>query len=266
MIRKCIALAMLFSFTAMASATEIVFEKKDFKGHLQGIAADKTGIYWSFYDVIHKTDYTGKITASIASPVHAGDLCFFEGKIYVAVSYHKKSDIQRDGGKGWVYVYDQNLKFLEKISMPDTPNPDGITRYGDKFYVGANDFGKKLHPVNNISVYTKDWKYVGRIPVNIGFETAYGAQTLNAVGDRMLASFYAKGKGTHFLSFPDLKPIEPAPFKASVGFAVIPPELTKGRELYLVAKSTGKLGKNNFGAYLTVYERKSDGNIVPANF
>ena len=98
--KKTLFLLLLPGLAAMTFATEIVCEKQGFNGHLQGIAADKTGIYWSFYDTVVKTDYTGKITASATVPPHAGDLCVSEGKIYVSLTYYHKADIQRDGGKG----------------------------------------------------------------------------------------------------------------------------------------------------------------------
>ena len=262
--KQTLFLLLLPGLAAMTFATEIVCEKQGFNGHLQGIAADKTGIYWSFYDTVVKTDYTGKITASATVPPHAGDLCVSEGKIYVSLTYYHKADIQRDGGKGWVYIFDQNLQFRQKIALPDTPAPDGITRLGDRFYVAGNDFGKALHRVNTISLYSADWKYEGRVQVDIGVPTAYGAQTLNAVGDRILAAFYAKGKGSYFLTLPDMKPVEPFPCAVSVGMAVMPPELARGREIYLVAKSTGTHKDKQWGGRILIYERLN-GKIVPAD-
>ena len=55
-----------------APAGEIVCEAKGFRGHLQGIAADESGIYWSFYDTVVKTDWSGRELARVAIPRHAG--------------------------------------------------------------------------------------------------------------------------------------------------------------------------------------------------
>ena len=261
---KCFIIFLLQTFLSVIVFTqEIVCQKQDFIGHLQGIAADKTGIYWSFYDTVVKTDYSGKITASATVPIHAGDLCVKDGKIYLSVVYYTPADIQKDGGSGWVYVYDQALQFKRKIALPNTPRPDGITCTADRFSVAGDDFGKELHSINTISVYSADWKFQEKIRVDIGFPTAYGAQTLNIVGNRMLAAFYAKGKGTHWLSLPDLKQMEPIPFSASVGFAVLPPEIAKGRELYLLAKSTGSRKEKKFGGKALIYENRN-GTITPA--
>ena len=72
----------LLAFMGVAGISgEIVCEREDFPGHLQGIAADPSGICWSFYDTVVKTDYRGKIIASAKAPRHSGDLCIADGRV-----------------------------------------------------------------------------------------------------------------------------------------------------------------------------------------
>ena len=254
--------ALLAAFGMLtASGGEIVCEKNDFRGHLQGIAADSGGIYWSFYDTVVKTDYSGRIIASVKVPRHAGDLCIAGGKIHVSVILYDRKTIAREGGTGWIYIYDTALNFLEKKALPDTPRPDGIAFLNGKFYIAGDDFGKAPHPVNTISVYTPDLKFERKETVDIGRPTRYGAQTLNAAEGKILAAFYAKSPGSVLLALPGLTVAETFPASVSVGFAFVPPELSGGRKLVLIARNTGKRGA--YGAKLLIREWR-DGKLLDA--
>lgn len=255
-----LALALLF---LNASGAEIVCETAGFPGHLQGIAADESGIYWSFYNTVVKTDYTGRELAHVQIPRHAGDLCVADGKVYISVIYYDRKLAKREGGTGWIYICDPDLKFrsLRKVALPDTPRPDGITYLDGKFYIAGDDFGKAPHPVNTISVYDRELKFERKISVDIGKPTRYGAQTLNAVNGRILAGFYA-GKGNSvFFEPPELKTVEIFPLSVNVGMAAVPKALSGGRELFLIARITGK--KDEWGGKALVYERR-DGKLFPA--
>ena len=257
---------LLASVCGMAFGSEIVCGEQRFSGHLQGIAADDTGIYWSFVDTVVKTDCAGKMTASVTVPRHAGDLCAADGLIYVSVCYYDKADIKRDGDTGWVYVYNDKLEFLRKIALPDTRRPDGITFCNGTFYVAGDDFGKTLHRENSIRVYSADWRYLRSVTVDIGTPTHYGAQTLNAVGGRILAGFYTKRQpNAVLLSVPELKPEGTFPVPVSFGFAVIPKKFSGNRELYMVARTTGNRKNGTAGGKVVIYEMR-DGKYVPAEW
>ena len=263
--KKYLSILLATAVCGMVFAAEIVCSEQRFSGHLQGIAADDTGLYWSFADTVVKTDYTGKITASAAVPKHAGDLCAADGLIYVAVCYYNKADIERDGDTGWVYVYNDKLEFQRKIALPDTRRPDGITFCQGCFYVAGDDFGKPLHRENSIRVYSADWQHLRAVTVDIGRPTHYGVQTLNAVGDRILAGFYAQRPNSVFLSVPELKPEGTFPVAVSVGFAVMPKKFSGDRELYMVAQTAGNYKKGTAGGKVEIYEMR-DGKYVPAEW
>ena len=244
-----------------APAGEIVCEATGFSGHLQGIAADESGIYWSFYDTVVKTDYRGKELARIAIPRHAGDLCLVDGELHVSVILYDKKLAKRAGGTGWIYICGPDLKLHRKVALPDTPRPDGIAFLNGKFYIAGDDFGKNPHPVNTISVYDRKLKFERKITVDVGLPTRYGAQTLNAVDGRLLASFYTGRNNAFFLEPPELKKVGTFPRSVNVGMAVVPKSISGGRELFLIARLAGKKGEN--GGRALVCERRN-GKLVPA--
>ena len=76
------AFLLLFQLTAQVFFTET----RNFRGHIQGFAADETGIYCAFgYDVA-KFDFNGKVLIRIAAPPHAGDITTDGEKIYCAAA------------------------------------------------------------------------------------------------------------------------------------------------------------------------------------
>ncbi len=262
--RKSFIISLLsIAIPFMAMAGSFLCESNGFPGHVQGITADKTGIYWSFYDTIVKTDFKGKTIGTISIPKHAGDLCAANGKIYVSVTYYDKKMADDEGTTGWVYVYDSELKFIQKVAIPDTPRPDGITFLDGKFYIAGDDFGKEPHPVNTISVYDGDFKFEKKVTVDIEVPTQYGAQTLNAVDGKILAGFYAKrGMNSVFLEPKELKKVELYKTSVDVGMAVVPAEIAKDRKIHIVARLHGE--RNNWGSRADVYEWK-DGNLIPTD-
>lgn len=225
----------------------------EFPGHLQGIAADENGIYWSFYDTILKTDWAGKMLKKIPSPTHAGDLCIADGLIYVSVCYYDKKMVEREGGTGWLYVYDTELNFVKKIGMPEVPRPDGIVKYGQYFYVANDDFGHDPHPFNYITVMDKDFKVVKKVKVDFGMQTQYGAQTLNVIDGKILASFYGDN-GHSPLLIPETLELLPDRFclSPSVGFAKVPASIAGADNVYIEARNYGERGK--WTAFLNIYK------------
>src|SRR5690242_11007540 len=88
--------------------------------HLQGVCTNENdSIYWSFTTKLVKTDRTGKVVKVVDVANHHGDLCFHEGKIYVAVNFGKFND-SKGNADSWVYVYDaSDLSLLAKYRTPE---------------------------------------------------------------------------------------------------------------------------------------------------
>ena len=75
-----------------------------YPAHLQGICTDdKECIVWCFTNVLVKTDRAGKVLQRAAVASHHGDLCYHDGKVYVAVNLGHFNAPQGKA-KSWVYT------------------------------------------------------------------------------------------------------------------------------------------------------------------
>lgn len=108
-----------------------------YKGHLQGICTnDRDAIYWSFTVMLVKTDLDGKIIKKVPVASHHGDLCYVDGKLYVAVNL---GQFNQPAGKAdsWVYVYDADT--LEELARHEVQQvvhgAGGMTWHDGRFYV-----------------------------------------------------------------------------------------------------------------------------------
>ncbi len=87
--------------------------------HLQGICTnDRDAIYWCFTTDLVKTDLSGQVLRHVPVANHHGDLCFHEGKLYVAVNLGK---FNQPAGQAdsWVYVYCADT--LRELARHRTP-------------------------------------------------------------------------------------------------------------------------------------------------
>ncbi len=112
---------------------EVVCEGQ-YEYHLQGVATNGVdAIYWSFTTVLVKTDLEGKVLARVEGPSHHGDLCYANGRVYVAWS----NFFNKPGADGQVWVYDADtLELLEKHSVPEaTFGAGGMDYANGHFYV-----------------------------------------------------------------------------------------------------------------------------------
>lgn len=105
--------------------------------HLQGIATDgRAAIFWSWTDALVKTDLRGHLLAKVKADNHQGDLCFHDGKVWVAVNLGKFNE---PPGKAdsWVYVYDAaTLELRARHAVPELVHgAGGIAERDGKFYV-----------------------------------------------------------------------------------------------------------------------------------
>jgi len=105
--------------------------------HLQGFCTNqRDAIYWSWTDALVKTDIGGKVRITRAVASHHGDLCYHNGKIYVAVNLGKFNE---PAGKedSWVYVYDATTLYeVARHRVPELVHGAGGIAYHDgKFIV-----------------------------------------------------------------------------------------------------------------------------------
>ncbi|REJ98476.1 MAG: SGNH/GDSL hydrolase family protein [Planctomycetota bacterium] len=105
--------------------------------HLQGVCTnDCDAVYWSFTDVLVKTDAAGRVLKKVPVADHHGDLCFHDGRIYVAVNL---GQFNQPAGKAdsWVYIYDaETLRELARHEATEVVHgAGGIACDGEKFLV-----------------------------------------------------------------------------------------------------------------------------------
>ncbi|MCB1231749.1 MAG: hypothetical protein KDN19_15875 [Verrucomicrobiae bacterium] len=148
----------------------------DYARHLQGVCRDREGgLFWSFTEELVKTDTTGRILKAVAVVDHHGDLCFHDGKIFVAVNLGKFND-PKGNADSWVYVYDAaNLKELAKHPVPEVFHGAGgmDTRDGHFFVVGGLPDGVEE---NYVYEYDGELRFVKRHVIASGW-TKLGIQT-----------------------------------------------------------------------------------------
>jgi hypothetical protein len=90
-----------------------------YPGHLQGISMnDRDAIYWSFTTALVKTDADGRVLEKIDAASHHGDLCFADGKVYVAVNLGL-FNFPAGRADSWVYVYDADS--LDELARHQRP-------------------------------------------------------------------------------------------------------------------------------------------------
>jgi hypothetical protein len=148
----------------------------DYKNHLQGVCTNgNDAVYWSFTTDLVKTDRQGRVQEKVPVVSHHGDLCFHDGKLFVAVNLGSFND-PKGNADSWVYVYDaESLKFLSKHETQEVfHGAGGIGVRDDRFYVvGGLPDGVE---VNYVYEYDKTFQFVKRHVVSSGW-TRLGIQT-----------------------------------------------------------------------------------------
>lgn len=145
-------------------------------GHLQGVCSDgQSRLYWSYNTALVCTNEKGKILRKITVANHHGDLCFVNGRIYVAVNL---GQFNQPEGKAdsWIYEYEAStLEELARYPVPEAVHGAGGVEFdGERFLVvgglpeGTNE--------NYLYEYSSDWKFVKRHVLNTGY-TSRGIQT-----------------------------------------------------------------------------------------
>ena len=157
---------------------EVVCEGQ-YEMHLQGVAANgDDAIYWSFTTVLVKTNLRGEILATAEGPYHHGDLCYHDGKVYVAWS----NFFNKPGADSHVWVYDAaNLELLEKHAVPEVTFGAGgmdFQQLGDRgeghfFIIGG--LPTEIDE-NYVYEYDEDFNFIERHVIPSG-HTHLGIQT-----------------------------------------------------------------------------------------
>lgn len=149
----------------------------EYPHHLQGVCADDAGnIYWCFTTKLVKTSSKGQEIKTIPVANHHGDLCFHNGKIFVAVNLGK---FNQPAGKAdsWIFEYDAaTLSELAKHPVPELVHGAGGMEYHNGKFIVVGGLPEGIEE-NYLYEYGDDWKFRKRHVLKSGY-TKLGIQTI----------------------------------------------------------------------------------------
>ena len=271
--KKIHLLTFLFVSTLLPAQT-IYTSEKNFRGHLQGIIADETGIYCSFAHDMLKVDFNGNMLRRFPVPSHAGDMTSDGENIYCAISLWNQQYAEKHGSANCIFVFDKEFKLKEVKPLKDLKGIDGIAYINGKFYIGINELSSRLRPENKIAILDKNFKLLKIATVTIGVKTKFGAQTLNNFNGKLLASFYGGGDNSFVFDPAELessdktvKPVDSFPADTTVGFTMLP-ETVAEPGTFIVARNfrtTEPVSKKRrYGAKFLVQKLDASGKLKKA--
>jgi hypothetical protein len=228
----------LFSLTAsIAIATDLrpVTCEGTYTHHLQGVCADEQdAIYWCFTTELVKTDRSGKIVKQTSVASHHGDLCYRNGRVFVAVNLGPFND-PKENADSWVYVYDANdLSLLSKHKTPEVVyGAGGIEFFDGKFLVvgGLPENAKE----NYIYEYDDEFRFVKKHVLPGGY-TYKGIQTAAFADGYWWFGCYGDPK-ILLKADASLQKVERFEFEGSLGIVPV------GQGKFLVARGNTVKGK-----------------------
>ncbi|MBQ7189204.1 MAG: hypothetical protein IJR99_07285 [Kiritimatiellae bacterium] len=194
------------------------------QGHIQGACCTDDGVFIGHIKGIVKVDWSGKLLAVAEGPVHTGDVCHRDGKIYAAVSL-------RTNGKthGQINIYDAaTLKKERTVDLPRSS--DGICWLGDTLYIGVGPNPKDPHRGFHVARFDKDLNHIDTKKLDCGYEVRYGTQCIATDGkDRLFLMLYpAKGAPGTAIYDKDLNLLGTIKFHGSTGFDLLPAKFQTG--------------------------------------
>lgn len=164
-----------------------------YRQHLQGLCTNgRDAIYWCWTDALVKTDPQGRIVKQVPVASHHGDLCFHEGRVYVAVNLGKFNE---PAGKAdsWVYVYDaESLAELARHPVPEVVHGAGGMAYHDGRFIVVGGLPPGVEE-NYLYEYDSSFKFQKRHVLASG-HTDKGIQTVAFADGSWWFGCYGKPK------------------------------------------------------------------------
>ena len=164
----------------------------EYRGHLQGLATDGKAIYWVFSRDLVKTDFGGNLLARTKVPHHGGDPCWSNGRLYVPVCGSGFNRKPRPGvvPENYVFVFDADLKLLEKHHIPETEyGAGGMAEKDGRFFIVGGRPAKL--PGNTVYEYDGNFKLLRRH--ELAFDSQKGLQTVNHAFGKWYFGCYGTG-------------------------------------------------------------------------
>lgn len=203
-----------------------------YPGHLQGVCTNaRDAIYWSMTTDLVKTDVSGNVVRQIPVTSHHGDLCYADGKIYVAVNLGLFNDAAMRSDS-WVYVYDaDDLSLLARHPIADVVYGAGGIAFANGRFIVVGGLPDGMGE-NYIYDCDRDFSTIRKITLATG-ATYKGIQTAAFDGEHWWFGCYGKPDFTEVLIRTDrtFGAIEKFAFDGSTG--IVPLD----RDTLLVARS-----------------------------
>lgn len=204
-LRFAAAGTLLFFLTAAASGAEKFFSDLKpgdrivcggvYEGHLQGVATDGRSIYWAFTKCVVRTAPDGKVLAKSAVKGHAGDPCWYNGRLYVPVAQGSFNRELKKGeaSKNYIYEFTPKLKLVKIHHVPQVKYGVGcIAAHNGHFFVsGGRPNGKKG---NTVYEYSAKFEFLRKH--ELGFDSVVGIQTIKRIAGKWYFGCYGTGGKT----------------------------------------------------------------------
>lgn len=246
-----LALALLSTVTLHAAEPAPLTCDGAYRHHLQGVCTDDHGaFFWSFTTQLVKTDRAGKVLKQVEVAYHHGDLCYHDGKIYVALNLGQFNN-PKGQADSWVYVYDADtLACVAKHQTAEVfHGAGGIAWHDGKFLVvgGLPNEAK----ANLVYEYTPNFQFVQKHTL-AGGHTFLGIQTAAFADGHWWFGCYGRPQSATTPKQPwillkadaSLKQVDR--FEFECGYGIVP--LGNGR--FLVARDSANMEKRHVGRLL----------------
>ena len=205
---------MFFCYAVLGIPFDIDFTDKMPSGHIQGADFNGQHLFISFTGNLFKCDASGKILKKTGYPdvdgisgndaksrqlkmqnnitrSHFGDLCFADGKVFVAFSGSGfNRELNGSNSYNYIFEYDADLNLLKRHHVPIMQyGVGGITFANGKFYV----VGGRPDGVPGNTVYVFDRKFKAVDAVELPFNSLKGIQTISYNNGKFYIGCYGGG-------------------------------------------------------------------------
>jgi hypothetical protein len=174
-----------------------------------------------------QTDATGKVLRQAEAANHHGDLCFLDGKLYIAVNLGKFND-PKGNADSWVYEYNAaDLTLLAKHPTPEVTFGAGGIAYHDGKFLVVGGLPPGLEE-NFAYEYDQNLKFRKKHVLKSGY-TLMGIQTAAFADGQWWFGCYGKPQ-TLLCADASLREVRRYEFDASLGI------IGAGKGKFLVAR------------------------------
>lgn len=201
--------------------------------HLQGFCTDGKGrIFWCYTDTLVKTDRDGHVLKKVPVASHHGDLCYHDGRVYVATNLGKFNQ-PAGAADSWVHVYDgDTLAEVAKHRLPESVHGAGGMEHHDGKFIVIGGLPPGVNE-NYLYEYDENFHFQKRHVLASGY-TLMGIQTVAYANGAWWFGCY--GKPSLLRADEKLQLTGQWDFNASVGIAPI------GGGRFLIAQNTAIKG------------------------